>query len=161
MLDEQALRRPNFLTGPPVRLADGQAWTFPEAPAAGASGAFGPGYGAAVAAVREAEDEVGVLQAELALAMRLLHRNYDLRPSDFFRVLSYRSGDPALAAFQRAFHALAREHVEAASTPTQARPTAPRRNGVPAPQGSRVKGWSWSVGRVPARPAAARLSSRH
>jgi hypothetical protein len=119
MLDEKALRHPDFLEGIPIRLADGQMWTFP-APTACRDGA---GAGATpdaatdserealVAAVLEAEDRAERLRAELALAIHLLARNYRLGPADFLALLEFSPGDPALAALQRAFHEMALEHV--------------------------------------------------
>src|SRR5688572_24493754 len=66
MLDEPTRRRPDFLPGGPIRLADGQDWTFP---APGEAADFGPDYAALVAAIDEAEDPAERLRAELALAI--------------------------------------------------------------------------------------------
>jgi hypothetical protein len=108
MLDEPTRRRPDFLPGSPIRLADGQLWTFP-APAHEAE--FGPDYPAAIAAVDEAEDRAERLRAELALAILLLCRNYDLSPDALSGLLRYAPGNPALAQLQEAFGRLAREHA--------------------------------------------------
>jgi hypothetical protein len=119
MLDEFALRRQDFLPGHPIRLADGQCWTFPATPMHGASGTvapgeaagFGPDYAALVAGVRKAEDEVERLRAELVLALCLLWRNYDLSSADLFDLFGYPPGDLSLAEVQREFHRVALEHV--------------------------------------------------
>jgi hypothetical protein len=121
MLDEKSLRHPDFLEGLPIRLADGQMWTFPTPPAprdvdAGESpGAavtpFDSDQEALVTAVLEAEDRAERLRAELALAIHLLARNYRLEPADFRALLEFSPGDPALAAMQGAFHDLALEHI--------------------------------------------------
>lgn len=119
MLAESSMRRRDFLPGSSIRLADGQEWTFPAppghvAPAATAPGGnvrFGPDYNATVAAVCEAEDHFERLRAELALAICLLDRNYDLTPDALWALLGYPPGDPALAAMQGAFHRVAQMHV--------------------------------------------------
>jgi hypothetical protein len=120
MCNERALRRPDFLPGLPIRLADGQCWTFPVPRASSGSpervapgellGLFGDGYAPTLAAVLEAEDESERLRAELALAIFLLGRNYDLSPAVFREILSFRPGDAALVEMQRAFHEVAVEH---------------------------------------------------
>lgn len=121
MRDEMALRRPEFRPGISIRLADGQFWTFP-APSsperAGEGGASGPGhsqpdseYDDLIGGVLEAEDEVERLRAELALAIHLLGKNYDLEPADYGRVLEFPPGSPALTALQCDFHALAVAHA--------------------------------------------------
>jgi hypothetical protein len=63
-------------------------------------------------AVRETEDEAERLGAELALAILLLAHNYELAPADYFTLLSFAPGDPALAAMQGAFRAVASAHVQ-------------------------------------------------
>jgi hypothetical protein len=107
MLDERTRRRPDFLPGSSLRLADDQLWTFP-APAARAR--FGPDYPAAVAAVVEAKDRSRRSRAERTLAILLLCHNYDLSPTVLSGLLSYAPGDPALVQLQEAFGRLAWEH---------------------------------------------------
>jgi hypothetical protein len=109
MLDERALRRQDFLHGTPIRLADGQWWSFP-APTE-AIGAGHPDYDDTVAMIPEAEDEVERVRAELALAICLLERNYDLPPGGLLALLCYAPDNPALAEVQRAFRRVAHEHV--------------------------------------------------
>jgi hypothetical protein len=113
MFDEVALRRPDFRPGPPVRLADGGWWTFPALPERAETGVvdFGPDYAAAVVAIGEAEDEAERLRAELALAICLLTRNYDLAPDALCALLDCRPGDRALAAMQEAFRRVAQGHL--------------------------------------------------
>jgi len=121
MRNELTLRRPDFRPGTPIRLADGQAWTFP-APTALEPINEGRAsnqrlshdeaeYDALLAGVLEAEDVPERLRAELALAIHLLGRNYDLDPADFSRVLEFPPGDPDLAARQHDFHNLAVDHL--------------------------------------------------
>src|SRR4051794_33959106 len=106
MRDEEVLRRPDFLPGIPVRLADGQVWNLPKAPdrypRVADGGGLGRDYEATVAGVLDAEDEAERRRAELALAISLLARNYDLRPADYQEILGGESGGPASAALQRA-----------------------------------------------------------
>jgi len=123
MLDENALRRPDFLPGRPIRLADGQRWTFPLPPGEHCPGVgdgaaqeevgtlFGYGYSATLAAVLEAADEFERLQAELALAIFLLGRNYDLSPVSFQEILCFEKSDPSLAAMQAVLHNVTLEHI--------------------------------------------------
>jgi hypothetical protein len=113
MLNEVSRRRPDFRPGPSIRLADGWDWTIPAPPRVTAPEAegFGPDYAATVAALESAEDRTERLRAELALAIYLLSRNYDLTPDDLYALLGFPPDDPALAAMQAAFHRIAREHL--------------------------------------------------
>jgi hypothetical protein len=124
MLDECALRRQDFLPGSPIPLADGQQWMFPAPPTrltpagtAREAAGLGPDYVATVALVREAEDEVERLQAELALAICLLQRNYVLTPATLFALLGYSPGDLALTATQMELHRVALDHLRQAGAP--------------------------------------------
>lgn len=127
-IDESALRRRDFLPGSAIRLADNQYWTFPAppsplGPASGTPGEaadLGPDYYAAVDAVREAEDHVEQLRAELALAICLLVRNYVLGPDTLFALLDYPPGDPARLASQREFHRVALEHLHPSRSSAEA-----------------------------------------
>jgi hypothetical protein len=147
MLDEKSLRHPDFLEGIPIRLADGQPWTFPtppacrdvtdggEAPGAAAT-PFDPDHEALVTAILEAEDRAELLRAELALAIHLLARNYRLEPADFLTLLEFSPGDPALTAMQRSFHEVALEHIRSMQSADSARGTRdpkPHEPGVPCP----------------------------
>ena len=120
MRDERELRRPDFRPGLPIRLADGQSWTFPDPPdrAGEDTARFDPEYRALVAALLEAEDDVERLRTELALAIHLLARNYDLRPADYAGILEYPPSAPGLGALQRALHAVALEHLRHLRQPT-------------------------------------------
>ena len=123
MRDEKSLRRPDFLPGCAVRMADGQVWSLPKAPdpyagtADAGTSPFADGgvldreYQATIAAVLDAEDEAERLRAELALAILLLTRNYKLRPADYQELLCDRPGSPVIASLQEAFHAVALEHA--------------------------------------------------
>jgi len=123
MLDETALRRPDFRPGISARMADGQVWYLPagpdrdpegaaEGPAAAADdGGLGRDYEATVAAVLDAEDGAERLRAELALAIVLLAHNYDLGPADYQELLGSESSGAVLASLQRAFHTVAGEHA--------------------------------------------------
>jgi hypothetical protein len=126
MPDEKSLRRHDFREGSGLRMADGQAWTFPDPPpdpvgsGEGAYGAladpeagFGADYAATIAMLLEAEDDAERLRAELALAILLLVRNYDLRPGDFAGVIGFPPGSRALGRFQEQFRVIAGEHVAA------------------------------------------------
>jgi hypothetical protein len=109
MVDEQALRRPDFVEGRRILLANGQAWSFPDHPPLRDDAE----QIAALRAIGESEDQADRLRAELALTILLLSRNYDLSPSDYQAILGFRPSDPALAALQHAIHELAVEQLRA------------------------------------------------
>lgn len=103
-LDEQALRRADFCGGIPIRLCDGQEWTFPEPvmdlvydPVKGidTEWSIGPGYGAIHDSLCDATTGVEVVRAELALAHALLTRNYDLTVEQFRTLVRFNLKDPA------------------------------------------------------------------
>jgi hypothetical protein len=108
MVDEQALRRPDFVEGRRILLANGQAWSFPDHPPL-----HDDEHIAALRAIGEAEDRADRLRAKMALTILLLSRNYDLSPSDYQAILGFRRSDPALAALQHAIHELAVEQLRA------------------------------------------------
>src|SRR5690242_4889167 len=86
---EAERRRPGFLGGLPIPLADGQDWAFAGPREAAAAG---PADRAAVAdllrGIDEADDHADHLRGELALAIHLLGLNYDLSPADYARLLT-------------------------------------------------------------------------
>jgi hypothetical protein len=103
MVDEQSLRRPTFVEGTRIQLADGQAWSLPDHPP------YKEDFEhlAALREIGEAEDAADLLRAELALAIYLLSRNYELAPADFQAILEFAPGDPSLAEMQHTVHELA------------------------------------------------------
>jgi hypothetical protein len=124
MLDESALRRPAFLDGADVRLADGGIWTFPLPPKdrgsvsskeeyeARCEALFGNGYVSTLRYVIESEDGLERLKAELALGILLLDRNYKLDSVAFRLLLEFPPRDPALGVVQNALHEIAGRHVD-------------------------------------------------
>jgi hypothetical protein len=109
MVDEQALRRPDFVEGRRILLGNGQRWSFPDHPPLHDDAE----HIASLRAIGEAEDRADRLRAELALTILLLSRNYDLSPSDYQAILSFPPSDPSLAALQDAIHELAVEQLRA------------------------------------------------
>jgi hypothetical protein len=112
-LDEEALRRPEFVRGVPIRLADGQDWQFPKPtidlfPVVGQGGQVAVGgaptfdvqYDELVEAFFRARalGPAEQLQALFALGVDLLARNYDLRPEDYRRLLRFHAGHEAYEA---------------------------------------------------------------
>jgi hypothetical protein len=86
---EAGFRRPDFLGGRFVRLADGRGWAFPGPSEIAAAGqTLGAEVMALLVGIAEAEDEADRLRGELALAIRLLAINYDLSSADYSRLLS-------------------------------------------------------------------------
>jgi hypothetical protein len=122
MVDEQALRSPTFEEGTRIRLADGQAWSFPDHPPYREDDE----HQLVLTAIGEAEDESERLRAELALAILLLSRNYNLTPADFEAILGYAPDDPALGQMQQAVRELATQQCQALRRLSDAsrRPTA-------------------------------------
>lgn len=109
MLDEKARRKPEFVEGYSITLADGQTWYMPKPRfrfkpkfvegkveiAAGAT--FGPESDAEVDVLYGVVDVEGseFLRVKLALAVRLLRANYDLTDDDLIDLLVLEPGDPA------------------------------------------------------------------
>lgn len=107
MLDEQALRRPEFTDGHRVALGDGQEWTFPKAivrfiPVAAPGGGvklgqappYGPDYQAELETLLNghedtAEGRYNEVVAIMQLAAKLLLRNYDLTIEQLQTLLYY------------------------------------------------------------------------
>lgn len=129
--DERAYRLQGFLQGALIRLADGQLWMFPPPPASpGATcndatdgGALGSDYVALLKVVREVDDLTERLRAELALAIHLLAKNYELNPEDYQELFGWASGSPELIAGQQAFHVLASTHLDSFSARFEDAPT--------------------------------------
>jgi len=109
-LDEVALRAPGFTPGVPIRLADGQEWSFPKpvvklcpvldddgAVSIGGVPSFGPDYDDLVEAWY-ASHSLGPpdqIKAMFALGVDLLKRNYTLTPADLRRLLRFHGADAA------------------------------------------------------------------
>lgn len=96
MPDERERRKPGFLEGVDVRLADGHLWTLPirETPR------DDPEFDALLKAMAEAEDRAERFRLELALTILLLSRNYDLSSNQIRSLLDFSQGDPALLELQ-------------------------------------------------------------
>ncbi len=119
MLDERALRRPEFTAGPEVVLGDGQAWTLPRPtlrlfPVRDADGRIavggGPSFGAEYEALMdelagcEADDATARLTVQFRMAALLLTRNYDLSDRDLRELLVVDAEDPACRERWRAIN---------------------------------------------------------
>ena len=129
MLDEKSLRRPDFIEGAALRLADGSFWTVPMPPGRTTSKSpssnptrtlesFGPQYLALLDAMRDAEDGAEVLRFELALAICLLRQNYQLDPSTLGNLLSFSNTDD-LTRMQRTMSEVASAHLRALRPPAE------------------------------------------
>lgn len=119
-LDEASSRRPDFLGGPAIRLADSQSWSFPRptsyfTPDDDGVGVrrrwnLGDEYGALFDRALEADDELAMVAGELALGSFLLRRNYDLTPAQAGSLLRFGYGataDPEAADMRMAVMAVA------------------------------------------------------
>ena len=87
MIDEPSRRRPGFLRGPLVQLADGREWAF-----SAETAALGPALGGLLDGIVEAENRPEVLRAGLALALFLITTNYDLAPEELQALLAFPTG---------------------------------------------------------------------
>lgn len=123
MFDEKLLRRPDFLEGVALRLADGGFWTVPmpfgsdsedqrELATTRLLAVNSPRYIELLKALRDAEDHSEVLRIELALAICLLRHNYNLNPSILGTLLSFHDRE-SLARMQRAMSEVASAHLRA------------------------------------------------
>ncbi len=110
MLDESALRRPDFSDGHRVILGDGQPWTLPRPwlrlyPVRGPEGQItvggGVGFGAEFEALMDdltasdPDDLTGRLAIQFRMAALLLTRNYRLTDRDLRELLVVDASDPA------------------------------------------------------------------
>ncbi len=109
LLDEPALRRPDFAGGVVVRLGDGQEWTLPKPglmlrPEFSADGtptfgkirpSWGPEFEALIDEWLEATDGYAQVVALLRLGVDLLRRNYRLGDGDLAELLPRYLGDAA------------------------------------------------------------------
>lgn len=102
----EARRRAGFRDGPAIRLADGRTWIFP-APPEELTVSSDPALAGLIRAVFEAEDRPDRLRCELALAIHLLSRNYDLTSAEYRTLLRFRPGSPELSQAQGDFHNMA------------------------------------------------------
>ena len=119
-LDEASSRRPDFLGGAAVVLADGQTWTLPRprshfVPDDDASGVrrgwnLGDEYGVLFDRLLEADDDMAMIAGEFALARFLILRNYALTPAQANGLLRFGYGataDPEAADMRSAVMAVA------------------------------------------------------
>ena len=130
MVDELMSRRSDFHPGTGICLADLQTWTFPapvEQSIASPDADQGD-YVGLIRAVLEAESHAEARLAELALAMFLLGQNYQLTPSDYQELFTFRFDSTELANSQSAFHDLALDHIRYLAA-TGAMPSADRPSG--------------------------------
>ena len=127
MQEERSLRRDDFGWGVPVRLADHQTWNFPtpgELVERNLPQGLAHEYFALTRGVVEADSLVDLTRAELALAIFLLNRNYEMTPAACFQVLGFAPDDPESRSAQQAVHVLAMDHVKACPALQVARPPA-------------------------------------
>ena len=103
MLDEQTKRRSDFCQGMNIRLFNGHFWTLPIRD----EFSIDPDLDALLVAIMDAEDRADRLRLELAMAILLLNRNYELSPDEISSLLQFPPGDHNLEKFQEDLHGLA------------------------------------------------------
>ena len=109
MLDEKALRKPDFKEGVLVKMADGQEWMLPKPRIrftpkitdgqveVGGGPSFGPEFDEKMDilfGVTEAEPTER-LRLKFEVAVRLIMVNYDLKPADLAELIVLEPGDAA------------------------------------------------------------------
>jgi hypothetical protein len=104
MLDEKELRRPDWVSGVPVKLANGQEWHFPVPtvemcprfvdgrPKMWHATSFGPEFDSLVEAVEQSETGVSELLAIWGLAAFLVRLQYELTDADLSRLFRHTWG---------------------------------------------------------------------
>lgn len=126
MFTEMERRRDEFLGGIPLMLADEQYWAFPGPRELSPEGqARDPGLVALLGVIATSESEADRHRAELALAIRLLGRNYRLTPTEYQELLGAKGSERIRGRMLAGFHDLACRHAEA----LQPRADAPETSG--------------------------------
>lgn len=110
MISEPSRRKPEFdaKNGVPIRLADGQEWTFPKpwleihAQFSGGKArshypvlTCGPELDELIDALRDCEDNAALLCGAATLGAHMLTRNYDLADAELDALFAFRPGDPS------------------------------------------------------------------
>lgn len=108
------------MDGIDVRLSDGANWRL----SLGDRLRHDHEFKALLSAAMEVEDRAEALQAELALTIFLLRRNYNLTPDQLASLLTFEPGDPALLELQKVMHEFlveltAREAIPKTATATE------------------------------------------
>jgi hypothetical protein len=98
MVVEKVRRRAGFQSGRWVRMGDRQQWMFPPPPAPG----IDPEYDALSRIHQESEDADDERRIELAMAILLLSRNYDLTPDEYVAIFSFGTDPSAKSTAQAA-----------------------------------------------------------
>jgi hypothetical protein len=96
MIEHKLRRHRDFQSGRWVRMGDGQTWLFPHPPSPGTDRE----YDALIRCLLEAEDADEARRFELALAILLLSRVYDLEPSEYQAIFNFEA-DQATARAAR------------------------------------------------------------
>ena len=109
MLDEKSLRKPGFIDGHRVRLADGQEWAFPKPRIrlkpkfidgrveVGGGATFGPEYDDRLETLFGVADvdPCELLRVKFEVAVPTLAANYYLRQEDVSELIVLEPGEPA------------------------------------------------------------------
>jgi hypothetical protein len=103
MIDERICRRASFQEVTSIQLADGQRWWLPELSIDSRDAVLNSLVKAVVCGSNEREE----LRDDLALAMVLLSRNYQLSPDLYPQLFGFRPDDPARDELQRVVRQLA------------------------------------------------------
>lgn len=142
MIFEPTRRRISFTEGVRVILADGQDWTLPFEFSPAEPGTGGPRRGAGLAESPEpelrqllreawdAESEYEARHCDIALAIHLLRKNYDLGPDELQGLLGFSADSASGQALRVQLRSLVAEAARRRSGSLQVRPEAPHRSGL-------------------------------
>jgi hypothetical protein len=108
MVEEKFRRRAGFQSGRCVRMGDRQQWMFPPPPAP----RIDPEYDALARIHQQSEDADDERRIELAMAILLLSRNYDLTPDEYVAIFSFETNPSAKSTAQAAISEIVRRDVQ-------------------------------------------------
>lgn len=151
MLNEFALRRPDFRGGLPILLADDRPWALPGPRETVPGGTADERTTRLVRWVAEAQSQADQLLGEMALAIHLLALNYNLGPNDYRQLLEVDRTDSRFTRMIDDFHAIYLRHAEALAPRTTVE--------VRAPIGRRIVSMFTRPGRVLASARSGRRAA--
>ncbi len=119
---EQSKRRSTFEAGEWIRMADGQLWAFVLAPTGKdwKNESSADEVNGLIKAIEEADSPHELEMAELAFAIYLLRRNYELAPIDYEKLLSFRPDSSESRNWHRSFQQVVQGYLHDVSNETEA-----------------------------------------
>jgi hypothetical protein len=151
---EVSRRRPRFLEGREITLADQRAWLFPlpDGIPRLVDEVTRKEYLGLLRAYAEGEDASERRLAELAFGIFLLDLNYEVGPTDLQALLTFPPGSRAQAELENAFRSLALDHLGAVAG------AVPEPSPEPLPERAVATAWGRLLLWLKAQLSARRLS---